>query len=185
MTDLEREAAFAVVVAVREYQRECQRLGYRAFAGVDGDHPINLRVESLQNLCPPHFTLPEPGQTLYREFVNASTCPLDADYLRVFDALERFLDWLIRFYQLTDPDRSPSAAVGTPKDLRRNRDRDAEIVRLRDEEKVSWAKIPKRLLLTNPEWSVSESAARKAYSRFKKRQQRRRAVTQALVHSTL
>lgn len=103
MNDL-REAATAVREQIVAYEKGT--LGFRVFEPIDGEHSLHRAVEHLKSLYPSR-QLPTPGRGLWRELVRSANLPAQEHYLKVFDDLEAFEDWLVTAFVLESPPALP------------------------------------------------------------------------------
>ena len=105
MNDL-REAAIAVREQIAAYEKGT--LGFRVFEPIDDDHPLHQAVEQLKALYPSR-QFPSPGRGLWRELVRSANLPAEEHYLKVFDDLEEFEEWLVTSFALESPAGVPSS----------------------------------------------------------------------------
>lgn len=95
-----REAAVAVRIQIAAYEKST--LGFRVFEPIDAEHSLHQAVERLKALHP-NGQLPSPGRGLWRELVRSANLPDQEHYLRVFDDLEEFEEWLVTAFALEPP----------------------------------------------------------------------------------
>jgi hypothetical protein len=99
MNDL-RETARAVREQIAAYEKGT--LGFRVFEPIDDEHPLHRAVEQLKALHPSR-QLPSPGRGLWRGLVRSANLPAQEHYLKVFDDLEDFEEWLVTTFTLESP----------------------------------------------------------------------------------
>jgi len=123
MTDLQR-AAQAVLDALLEYEHQLEAENHGPVAWTVFDPQIGA-VATLRSFYPPDHQLPDPGQTLYREFWGSlppdeawkTSSPLRPEHAHnILHHLDRFKAWLVEKYELAPPHLRPSTQLSQLED---------------------------------------------------------------------
>jgi hypothetical protein len=103
-----QEAAVAVRNQISAYEKST--LGFRVFEPIDEGHAFHQAVERLKALYPSQ-QLPSPGRGLWRDLVSSANLPAQEHYLKVFDDLEKFEEWLVTTFTLEPPAVPPPSEI--------------------------------------------------------------------------